>query len=185
MRMVGEAVNEFKRGIVEGVSDEVECKVEIPITAHISTEYVPSDRLRLDLYRRLADAPNDLEVEAIREELADRFGSLPTEAERLLEVAKLRIRVKSFGIRDLAIQGKYLKIAPIKLSESRELRIARLYPGSIVKSVTNTLLVARPSTAAWQKQDYSEGDGIGDTSLLEWVGDVIAEVTGSPQPKEV
>jgi transcription-repair coupling factor (superfamily II helicase) len=185
MRMVGEAVNEFKRGIVDGTPEEIECKVEIPITAHLSTEYVPSDRLRLDLYRRLADAHGDLEVDAIKEELQDRFGALPDEAERLLEIAKLRIRVKQFGIRDLAMQGKYLKIAPIKLSESRELRISRLYPGSIVKSVTNVLLVARPTTAAWQKKDYVEAREIGDTSLLEWVSEVIAEVTGSPRPKEV
>ena len=83
------------------------------------------------------------------------------------------------------MQGKYLKIAPIKLSESRELRISRLYPGSIVKSVTNVLLVARPTTAAWQKKDYVEAREIGDTSLLEWVSEVIAEVTGSPRPKGV
>lgn len=185
MRMVGEAVNEFKRGIVDSTPEEIECKVEIPITAHLSTEYVPSDRLRLDLYRRLADAHGNLEVDAIKEELQDRFGALPDEAERLLEIAKLRIRVKQFGIRDLAMQGKYLKIAPIKLSESRELRISRLYPGSIVKSVTNVLLVARPTTAAWQKKDYVEAREIGDTSLLEWVSEVIAEVTGSPRPKEV
>ena len=185
MRMVGEAVNEFKRGIVDGAVEEFECKVEIPITAHLSTEYVPSDRLRLDLYRRLADSRDDLEVDAIEEELQDRFGKLPDEAKRLLDIAKLRIMVKRFGIRDLAVQGKYLKIAPIKLSESRELRISRLYPGSIVKSVTNTLLVARPTTAAWQKKDYSESGEIGDTALLEWVSEVVAEVTGSPQPKEV
>ena len=157
-------------------------KVEIPITAHLSTDYVPSDRLRLDLYRRLADAHDDGEVDAIEEELADRFGPLPDESKRLLEIAKLRIKVKKFGIRDLALQGKYLKVAPIKLTESRELRISRLYPGSIVKSVTSTLLVARPTTAAWQKRDYSEGGEIGDTALLEWVSEVIAEVTGSPKP---
>ena len=183
MRMVGEAVNEFKRGIVDGATEDFECKVEIPITAHLSTEYVPSDRLRLDLYRRLADARDDKEVDAIAEELDDRFGELPDESKRLLEIAKLRIKVKNFGIRDLALQGKYLKVAPIKLSESRELRISRLYPGSIVKSVTNTLLIARPTTAAWEKKDYSEGGEIGDTALLEWVGEVIAEVTGSPKPQ--
>ena len=181
MRMVGEAVTEFKRGIIDGGEEEVECKVEIPVTAHLSPEYVPSDRLRLDLYRRLADAKGDPDVDSIQEELQDRFGSLPDEAKRLLEIAKLRIRVKAFGIRDLALQGKFLKIAPLKLTESRELRILRLYPGSIVKSVTNTLLVARPAPAAWARTDYSDSGSIGDTALLEWVSDAVAEVTGSTQ----
>lgn len=184
MRMVGEAVTEFKRGIVDGVTEEFECKVEIPVTAHLSTEYVPSDRLRLDLYRRLADAKENGEIDLIKEELQDRFGELPIETERLLEIAKLRIKVRSAGIRDLAIQGKYLKIAPIKLSESRELRISRIYPGSIVKSVTNTLLVARPAVAAWEEQDYSDDGEIGDTALLDWVNEVIAEVTNSSKKSQ-
>ncbi|MGA1689610.1 MAG: transcription-repair coupling factor, partial [Candidatus Nanopelagicaceae bacterium] len=184
MRMVGEAVTEFKRGIVDREAEEFECKVEIPVTAHLSTEYVPSDRLRLDLYRRLADAKEYGEIDSIKEELQDRFGDLPTETQRLMEIAKLRIKVRSAGIRDLAIQGKYLKIAPMKLSESRELRISRIYPGSIVKSVTNTLLVARPAVAAWEQPDYSDDGEIGDTALLDWVNEVIAEVTDSSKKSQ-
>ncbi len=177
MRMVGEAVNEFKRGFVTEGEPDQECKVEIPITAHLSTEYVPSDRLRLDLYRRLADAKSDSDVDAISEELQDRFGPLPEESKRLIEIAKLRIKVKSVGIRDLSLQGKYLKISPIKLAESKQLRVQRLYPGSIVKSVTDTLLIARPVIAAWEDQDYQEDGSIGDTSLLGWVSEALAEVT--------
>ena len=107
MRMVGEAVTEFKRGLIEGDVEEVECKVELPVTAHLSTDYVPADRLRLDLYRRLADAKSDADIDAIGEELKDRFGDIPEESLRLLEVAKLRIKAKQMGIRDLALQGKY------------------------------------------------------------------------------
>jgi transcription-repair coupling factor (superfamily II helicase) len=180
MRMVGEAVTEFKRGLIEGDVEEVECKVELPVTAHLSTDYVPADRLRLDLYRRLADAKSDADIDAIGEELKDRFGDIPEVSLRLLEVAKLRIKAKQMGIRDLALQGKYLKIAPIKLSESKELRIQRLYPGSIVKSVTNVLLIARPAVAAWSSEDQK----IGDTSLLAWVNDSLDELRISRE-KEV
>jgi transcription-repair coupling factor (superfamily II helicase) len=55
MRMVGEAVQEYKSGIIETEEKVSECKVELPINAHLSAEYVPGERLRLDLYRRLAD----------------------------------------------------------------------------------------------------------------------------------
>lgn len=183
MRMVGEAVTEFKRGIVTQDELERECKVEIPVTAHLSTEYVPSDRLRLDLYRRLADAKNDSDVDGIAEELQDRFGDLPEESKRLIEIAKLRIKVKSFGIQDLALQGKYLKISPIKLTESKQMRVQRLYPGSIVKSATETLMIARPVLAAWQDQDYQESGAIGDTALLGWVSEALSEVTGNEKQK--
>lgn len=185
MRMVGEAVTEFKRGIVIQDELEKECKVEIPVTAHLSTQYVPSDRLRLDLYRRLADAKSDSDIDGISEELQDRFGALPEETERLIEIAKLRIKVKSFGIQDLAVQGKYLKISPIKLTESKEMRVQRLYPGSIVKSVTETLMIARPVAAAWEDQDYQESGAIGDTALLGWVSEALAVVTGGDKQKNI
>jgi transcription-repair coupling factor (superfamily II helicase) len=180
MRMVGEAVTEFKRGLIDEQEQEVECKVELPVTAHLSTAYVPADRLRLDLYRRLAAAIADSDVDAIGEELKDRFGEIPEEALRLLDVAKLRIKAKEMGIKDLALQGKYLKIAPFKISESAQLRIQRLYPGSIVKSVTNTLLIARPTVAAWSQ----ESQKIGDTSLLNWVNETLAELNSPIKQRE-
>ncbi|MGA0851264.1 MAG: transcription-repair coupling factor [Candidatus Nanopelagicaceae bacterium] len=179
MRMVGEAVNEYKRGVIDGVEESLECKVELPITAHLSPEYVPSDRLRLDLYRRLADAKVDAEIDAIKEELVDRFGALPHEAEALLQVAKLRTFVKSHGITDFAVQGRYVKVAPLKPSESLELKINRLYPGSIVKSVTKVVMIARPQSAAWE----SAVDEIGDTSLLDWAFELAQTLLERPKRK--
>ena len=175
MRMVGEAVAEFKRGIIEGQPERIECKVELPITAHLAPEYVPSDRLRLDLYRRLADANSSEEIEAIGAELEDRFGLRPDATERLLRIARLRVHVKSLGITDLALAGKFLKLSPFKPTEAAQLRVERLYPGSIVKSVTNTLLIARPRSAAWD--DVTEDGAIGDTALLDWIDEVIETIT--------
>jgi transcription-repair coupling factor (superfamily II helicase) len=179
MRMVGEAVNEYKRGVIDGVEENLECKVELPITAHLSPEYVPSDRLRLDLYRRLADAKDDAEIDAIKDELVDRFGALPQEAEALLQVAKLRTFVKAHGITDFAVQGRYVKVAPLQPSESLELKINRLYPGSIVKSVTKVVMIARPQSAAWE----SAADEIGDTSLLDWAFELAQTLLERPKRK--
>lgn len=176
MRMVGEAVNDYKRGVIDGVEEIQECKVELPITAHLSADYVPSDRLRLDLYRRLADSKNDSEISAIKDELVDRFGALPREAQALLRVAQLRTYVKSHGITDFAVQGKFVKIAPYVPTESMELKINRLYPGSIVKSVTKVVLIARPQSAAWE----SGGDEIGDTSLLDWAFELAQTLLERP-----
>jgi transcription-repair coupling factor (superfamily II helicase) len=85
----------------------------------------------------------------------------------------------------LAVQGKYLKISPIKLTESKEMRVQRLYPGSIVKSVTETLMIARPVSAAWEDQDYQESGAIGDTALLGWVSEALAVVTGGDKQKNI
>ena len=176
MRMVGEAVNDYKRGVIDGVEDIQECKVELPITAHLSAEYVPADRLRLDLYRRLADAKDDAAINAIREELQDRFGPLPHEAQALLRIAQLRTYVKGHGITDFAVQGRFVKVAPFAPTESMELKINRLYPGSIVKSVTKVVLISRPQSAAWE----SESDEIGDTSLLDWAFELAQTLLERP-----
>jgi len=181
MRMVGDAVNEYKRGIIDGVEEIIDCKVELPITAHLSVEYVPSDRLRLDLYRRLADAREPHDIDAIRDELIDRFGALPVEAERLIRVAHLRNYLKSRGITDFAVQGKFVKVAPLVPTESLEMKIQRLYPGSIVKSVTKVVMIARPQTAAWDVGDSR--DEIGDTSLLDWAHDLAQTLLERPLRK--
>lgn len=175
IRMVGEAVTEFKRGLVDVPAATTECKVELPVTAHLSPEYVPSDRLRLDLYRRLADANSDEDIDAIAAELKDRFSDLTDEAAQLLRIAKLRRRVKELGITDLSAAGKFLRISPFKMSESAALRVERRYPGSMVKSVTATLLIARPLGAAWEER--TEQGSIGDTALLDWVDEVIETIT--------
>ena len=88
MRMVGEAVNDYKTGIIDKEEEAHECKVELPINAHLAESYVPGERLRLDLYRRLADVAKPTDVQSIREELLDRFGELPEEANALLAVAQ-------------------------------------------------------------------------------------------------
>ena len=183
MRMVGDAVNEYKRGFIEGTEESLECKVELPITAHLSPDYVPADRLRLDLYRRLADSKDDEQIDAIRDELVDRFGPLPKAAERLIRVAKLRTFVKSRGITDFAVQGKYVKVAPLAPTESLEMKIQRLYPGSIVKSVTKVVMIARPQSAAWESGAGERDEEIVDTSLLDWAIELAETLLERPQRK--
>ena len=171
MRMVGEAVEDFKTGYVDANPRVKECKVELPITAHLPVEYVPSERLRLDLYRRMADAQDDAGLDGIVEELVDRFGELPPEAVNLVDVARLRVLAKSKNYSEVVLQGKFLKIAPITLPESAQLRLQRQYPGSLIKSVTQSILVARGSEVNWLG-----GAEIGDTSLLPWAMGVLASL---------
>jgi transcription-repair coupling factor (superfamily II helicase) len=176
MRMVGEAVQDYKSGIVEGEEISHECKIELPINAHLSEEYVPGERLRLDLYRRLADVRNSDDVNSIREEMVDRFGELPTEALTLLEVAELRAYAKSLGIREVVAAGKYVRISPLTLPESKQLKLNRLFPSSLYKTQTSTVMVTIPRAAAWNPSAQSEPE-IGDTSLLAFARQALTELT--------
>jgi len=168
MRMVGEAVEDFKTGYVEVNPRVKDCKVELPITAHLPVEYVPSERLRLDLYRRMADCADEAGLNSIVDELLDRFGELPEPARSLIDVARVRTLAKSKSLTEVVWQGKHLKIAPITLLESAELRITRIYPGTLVKQATKSLLVARSAAPNWL-----ENGSVGDTSVLAWTMEVL------------
>jgi len=179
MRMVGEAVQEYKSGIIETEEKISECKIELPINAHLSSEYVPGERLRLDLYRRLADVKSTTDVSSIEAELLDRFGELPKEAKALLGVAALRAQAKAVKLTEVVVQGKFLRLAPMVLPESRQLRLTRLYPGSLYKGAASTVLVALPKADAWNPSQNAPV--VVDTSLLAWVVEVLIQLSEVPK----
>ena len=173
MRMVGEAVNDYKTGIVETEEVSHECKIEIPVDAHLPEEYVDSERLRLDVYRRLADVKDPMEIKPIEEELIDRFGPLPEPVIALIQVAVLRASARKLGIHEMIQQGKNLRISPIKLPESKQLKLQRVYPGSMYKSGTNVALIALP---AKQWSPLGESSKLRDTSVIAWATSVLQEL---------
>jgi transcription-repair coupling factor (superfamily II helicase) len=164
VRMVGEAVRELRD---EGPAETPEVKVELPVDAHIPHEYVPGERLRLDAYRRIAGIEDHDEIAAVREELADRFGPLPVPVLNLLEVARFRAIARRAGLTDVTLQGSHIRFSPVHLPDSRKVRLQRLYPKSIIKAATNTLLVPMPKTAPLG------GRPLRDQELLKWSTDLV------------
>ncbi|MFC9976897.1 transcription-repair coupling factor [Spirillospora sp. NPDC127200] len=166
VRMVGEAVRDLKEGggAAEAMADT---KVELPVDAHLPHEYVPGERLRLDAYRRIAAITSEDEIVAVHEELKDRFGPLPVPVLNLLEVARFRTRARKAGLTDVGLQGNFVKFAPVDLPESRQVRLQRLYPKSILKPATSTLLVPTPKTAPLG------GRPLRDQELLKWATDLV------------
>ena len=172
VRMVGEAVRELRE---DGPAETPEVKVELPVDAHIPHEYVPGERLRLEAYRRIAGIQDGGEIEAVREELTDRFGPLPVPVLNLLEVARFRALARKGGLTDVTLQGNHIRFSPVRLPESRTVRLQRLYPKSIIKAATNTLLVPTPKTAPLG------GRPLRDQELLKWSTDLV-EALLLPEP---
>ena len=79
--------------------------VTLDAPAHLPDAYVSDDDTKLDLYRRLARAEQPGEIHAVRDELRDRFGPLPPEAERLLLVAELRALGARVRLETILIKG--------------------------------------------------------------------------------
>jgi transcription-repair coupling factor (superfamily II helicase) len=170
LRLVGEAVAVLK-GEAEGEAAEPgEIRVELPVDAHIPHAWVPSERVRLQAYQRIADAHDAHALAEVRSELIDRFGPLPEPVERLFDVAALRSLVRESGLSEVVAQGGKVRFFPVELPESAALRLSRLYPGTIIKPAVRTILVPRPSTAR------VGGEPLRDAALLDWASDLIDAV---------
>lgn len=174
VRLVGEAVADY-RGDGEAEA-EAEARIELPVDAHLPEEYIGSERLRLEMYRTIAEVRSDADIAEVRAELLDRYGPLPEPVETLLEVAAFRLRAKAAGLREVIVQGANVRFSPVQLPESRQLKLARLYPKSIYKAPAGQVLVPRPSTSPLGGRPLQNRD------LLAWADTVVAEVLAPRTP---
>jgi transcription-repair coupling factor (superfamily II helicase) len=97
------ALKQGERGVGSGTFPAPE--VIFDKAAHLSDAYVPDEAVKLDLYRRLARAGTPSEIEAVREELRDRFGPLPEDAQRLLLISELRALGARMGLETVLVKG--------------------------------------------------------------------------------
>ncbi|MGD7706434.1 transcription-repair coupling factor [Microlunatus sp. Y2014] len=171
VRLVGEAVAEFRGDAVE---PEPEVRLELPVDAHLPGDYVESERLRLEMYKRLAEVRTEADLVEVAAELADRYGDPPPVVETLLAVARLRMAVRTAGLTEVVTQGNNIRFSPAALPESRQLRLKRLYPGSVVKEQAGFVLVPRP------KSGTIGGPPLVDRDLLTWCAELIAAVFDAP-----
>jgi len=167
IRLVGEAVAEF-RG--EDTEPDPDVRIELPIDAHLPTDYVESERLRLEMYKRLAEVRAEADIAAVEAELQDRYGSPPPEVLNLLEVARFRLLARQAGLAEIVTQGTYVRFGPATLLDSRALRLKRLYPRSVIKETAAHVLVPRPLSST------IGGPQIKDTELLQWAARVIRDI---------
>jgi transcription-repair coupling factor (superfamily II helicase) len=104
LRWLEDTVRALKGGAVSG-EQWAPPDVTLDAPAHLPDAYVSDDEAKLDLYRRLARTEQPCEIQAVREELRDRFGPLPPEAERFLLVAELRALGAQAGLEGVRITG--------------------------------------------------------------------------------
>ncbi len=169
VRLMAEAVQEQKAKLSGGEvrEEQHDVKVELPINAHIPHDYVTSERLRLEAYKRIAAIAAESDISEVREELTDRYGKPPAEVDNLLEVARFRIKARAAGLTDVTLQGQNIKFGPARLRESQQVRLDRLYKKAIYKQAAETLLVPVPKTKPLG------GQPLRDLDLLKWCGDLV------------
>ena len=142
--LLEEAIQE-QRG--EDVDDRLEPEVKIPVSAHLPKAYIPDEGLRLLFYKRLSMARSIHELEAVMEELVDRFGRFEPEVRNLREIIAIKIGLAEMGVEKVEAGKKavVLTLAPT----------CRLSPDKVVE------LVSREQGRYILRQDMK---------LVRWLG---------------
>ncbi|CCK54977.1 transcription-repair coupling factor [Mycobacterium canetti] len=184
VRLVGEALETYRdayRAAADGqtvrtAEEPKDVRIDLPVDAHLPPDYIASDRLRLEGYRRLAAASSDREVAAVVDELTDRYGALPEPARRLAAVARLRLLCCDSGITDVtAASAATVRLSPLTLPDSAQVRLKRMYPGAHYRATTATVQVPIPRAGGLG------APRIRDVELVQMVADLITALAGKPR----
>jgi len=179
VRMVSEAVAELKG---EPIRLPLEITVDLPVKASIPESYIGREDLRLEAYRRLVDASDPAAVADIAAEWVDRYGPPPNQAQALLAVGRLRAECVRTGVTEVTAAAAkpgvggpgrlgevVVRMSPVKLAVSSQVRLHRLHPRAISKEESAQLIVP-----------LAAGDDLADR-LVGLLGDLFPTAP-SPAP---
>ncbi|RUO25961.1 transcription-repair coupling factor [Aliidiomarina minuta] len=105
MEMLEEAVTALKSGKEPSLDLLLrqQTEIELRIPALLPSDYIPDVNIRLSLYKRIAGAKSESELEDLQIEMIDRFGLLPDSAKNLIRISELRLLAEPLGIRKIEL----------------------------------------------------------------------------------
>lgn len=89
---------------------ESNSEIDLNVSALIPKEYIEDDDIRILFYRKLSAAENADEADKVKSELADRFGKIPRETQKLFEITDLRLKAEKLKIERISEDGKYIYV---------------------------------------------------------------------------
>jgi len=129
LRLIERSIAELKG---EEWQEDINPEINVNLPAFLPSEYISDTDVRLNLYRRLSGLREDSELEAMVEEMQDRFGPLPQEVSNLVGVMSVRLLLKRTGIGrlDVAPEGLSLTFSPdTKVRPEKVVELVRRAPG--------------------------------------------------------
>jgi transcription-repair coupling factor (superfamily II helicase) len=133
--LLADAVRKLRNEPVEAIPTAV---IDLGFATYIPKSYIPSDRYRMDIYRKIAVTKTTEDLKQIESELADVYGPVPDDVELLLELAGLRIKASKQGIKSIVTSGRDLIFSFTKDSN--------VQADSLFARVKGTVRVTGPKT---------------------------------------
>ena len=137
----------------EPVEEEVEVTFDVPVDAHLPTDYVAAERQRLELYKRISAIRDAGGVKRVEAELRDRFGPLPDPAQALLTIAALKAAVRRWGLTEVVVtpgrgsRPAALRLSPVQLSDAQQVALHRIDQDATVRSDLSIVTIPLPRPA--------------------------------------
>ncbi|MBP8604298.1 MAG: transcription-repair coupling factor [Phycisphaerae bacterium] len=100
-RLLAEAVKRLKN---EPIEKEIQTVIDLGFETYIPKSYIPSDRQRLEVYRRIGTARTAEDIDRLRTELRDLFGPVPEQVNMLLDTAQIRLWADRWRIQSIIVQ---------------------------------------------------------------------------------
>jgi transcription-repair coupling factor (superfamily II helicase) len=108
LRMLDETVRRIVQG--DGAPRLIPADVTLDIPTYLPDDYIAVQEVKLDVYRRLTALTEPDDIASLREELRDRFGPLPPEAEAYLAATLLRVIGGRMGVEGILVRGNEARV---------------------------------------------------------------------------
>jgi transcription-repair coupling factor (superfamily II helicase) len=143
-------------------------QLDLDVAAHIPRHYIAANRSRIEIYRRIAACRTEADLHQLRSDLSDAFGPVPAQAERLLELAQIRVHARRFGIQSISLRppdvifliDQLPKVEPlftdppgsVRMPDSKTIHLRLppedLAPETLVRTISRMFVNAQPRVEA-------------------------------------
>ena len=146
-------------------------RVDLPGRRARPHDYVTGERLRLEVYRKIAEAGDAAALEAIVDELTDRYGEPPVPVRNLLAVAAFRQTCRTLGVAEVAVGGNGIRIGPSTCPTRPSCGSSDCIPKAAYRAATRAVVVPRP-----MESGRIGGAPLRDVELLDWCTTLLRDV---------
>jgi len=151
-RMQGEAIQEDEETLAYLAPLAESIQISLPLPAYLPEDYVSDATLRLRLYRRLAGLMTEEEVNAMTQELEDRFGKLPPEVTNLMSQLRIKVLAMEAGVQAINVEAGQIVIRANTLEELDRAGLQRRLGPQIRVARRQIWMPLHPNPSVWQAE---------------------------------